>query len=322
MPKKDTVIFIVADETRYGGEADYMKGLAAELKKRGLREDTDYFVYKAVRGASGSDPRVLPLNNDQYAAVPYVGEMDARLLTRAGKISLVGAGHSTLDVVIDLAARTGGRAKASYITHMVDDAGHLRKIVGNDVALFATTTQSALCAIDPSCGARAKLVALAAVPHTISKESCQAEYDSFMQFARQSADPEADMRRAILEGNDPFAFVLLNAGFEAGKKGHVPYTAEEAARAGAALGGALPPRTSLILAEGTPRSLMDRKLGEDTMGAFAAAYKRAQMALAGAEDPEETPYVVREFFEPGLPYNIVKAGYVLGGRDNCVAFIS
>ncbi len=322
MSGQDTVIFIVADEARYGGEADYMKGIAAELKRRGCRKGTDYLVYKTVGGAQGGNPHLLPLDNTAYAAVPCVDEIDANVLKRTGKINIIGAGHSTLGTVTDLAAQTGGRATASYITHMVDDRAHLQKIVENNVTLFATTTQHALCGIDHTLGAEAKFVALEAVPHTISKASCEAEYDAFAVSLQKRTDPEATACRAILEGGDLFAFALLDAGFEVGKESHIPYTAAEAARAGAALGAALPPYTNLILADGSPRNLMDRKMGEDTMGAFSEAYKRAQMGLVGMKDPDGPPYVVREFYKPGLSYNIVKAGYILGGRDNCVAFIS
>ncbi len=320
MSSKDTVIFIVADEARYGGEADYMKGISAELKRRGCRKDTEYLVYKTVGG--GGDPHELPLNNEQYAVVPCVDKMDASVLQRTGKISIIGAGHSTLDTVTGLAAQTGGKATASYITHMVDDRAHLQKIVENDVTLFATTARHALCGIDHKLGAEVKFVALDAVPHTISKASCEIEYDAFVASLQKRTDPDAAACRTILEGEGLFAFALLDAGFEVGKEGHVPYTAAEAARAGAALGAALPPYSNLIIAEGSPRNLMDRKTGEDTMNAFAKAYKHAQMDLVGTEDPDGPPYVAREFYKPGLSYNVVKAGYILGGRDNCVAFIS
>jgi hypothetical protein len=109
MIKSNIVVFIVANEGVNAGERDYMKALAAEIGVRGARKDTKYLTYKilpketgSLNLAPGGDPAVLPLNDAQYAAVPFVGSEIFDRIEDAAHVSIVGVGHSTLGTVLAL----------------------------------------------------------------------------------------------------------------------------------------------------------------------------------------------------------------------------
>jgi hypothetical protein len=203
---------------------------------------------------------------------------------------------------------------------MVDDASHLKGVVEGNVQLFATTTRQKLSEIDGDLAKSARLVALDAVPHTNSMASCQVEYDKFMHLLGRRKDCQEDVVRAVIE--EPFAFVVLNAGFPVGdKKEHMPYTEREATMHGEALGAHLPAGTHLILAHGGPRNLKDIELGGNAMEAFHMAYYTAQVQKARTRKLCDSPYVICEPFVQG-GCNMIKVGYVLARRENCLAFIS
>jgi hypothetical protein len=110
--------------------------------------------------------------------------------------------------------------------------------------------------------------------------------------------------------------VVLNAGFETAEKTRVCYKEDEAESHGRALGKKLAAGTHLVLAHGGPRNGQDDKaLQTDLMEIFAKAYLEAQEAK-GAQ-----PEILREPFVMNGPYNIIKAGYIMGQADNCKAYI-
>lgn len=324
MAKPHAVIFIVADEKYNAGERDYTKALVGQLKRQGLREDTDYLFYKVQpkdkneAATAGGDPRVLPENDAQYKNVPVIGTAALVEPRAAQSVTIVGAGHSTLKDVAELASyfrQTGKAVEASYVTHIVEAAPELKTIADNGIRLFAATTPEQLAAVDAGLAGQVAFTALDAVPNTNSEEFCREHLARYNGGAK-----------AVADSGQPFAFAVLNAGFEVGEpKVYTPYTVEEAAAHGAALGKYLQAGTALILAHGGPRNQRDegsvRKpedthAAQDTTTAFTEAYKAAQ-AAKGAE-----PEIVVERFAQGMAYDAIKVGYLLGRAPNCVFWIS
>ena len=224
---------------------------------------------------------------------------------------------------------------------MVDNEAHLKKLCDSNITLFATTTQENLAGISSVLAAQVNFVPLDAVPHTNTPAACEAEYKTFKDAI---SGRTAHEYKRVTEGKDPFAFVVLNAGFKVGKsklhlawakasirkhqipwlkidkdQRHFPYKIKEAVEHGTALGNEFSAPTNLILAHGGPRNLTDDRRGRRSrMEAFAQAYSQAQFEKFGVR-----PKIIREHFKPGLPYNILKVGdYLARARDNCVAFIS
>ena len=271
--------------------------------------------------AAGDDPRAFPATNAVYAAVPPASLAVVTGLKSAKSIKLIGVGHSTLDTVLYLAAHLPAKVDISYITHMVDDHAHLQTIVDHNVRLLAATTQDKLDGISPSLAIQLHFIPLDAVPHTNADlADCEKDYAGFMQT------PNGKTAQRIVESDKPFAFVVINAGFEIGAdKAYQPYTEIEAAAQGRMLGIELATGTNLIAVHGGPRNLRDETpsaekgdthTGQRTMEAFTDAFAEAQQASGAA------PLIVAERFAPGLSYNAVKAGYILGRKQNCAAFIS
>jgi hypothetical protein len=334
-PNRTLLFLLSADENYNAGERDYMKALVAQISAAGLRRDTEYLFYKLlsedkkaaqVAQDNGGDPRVLPATDKEYAAVPFISPDASYRVKNAKNVKIIGAGHSTLDAAVELSSQLQVKAEISYITHMVDDRQCLQKIVDNGVHLFATTTRNKLTEMSPVLAKGVNFTKLDAVPHTNALASCKVEYDKFL---RES--PNREKVKQIIESGEPFALVVVNAGFEVGPDNvYMPYTEQEARHHGAALGELMandyfPYKTNLIAMHGGPRNLRDENPSKEkhdfhksqkTMDVFAEAYYAAQKEFG------KEPILVLERFAQGLPYNAIKAGYVMGGLENCVAFVS
>jgi len=227
------VVFIVAREEFNAGERDYAKALTAQINLQGQNDDTSYFFYKIqpegslpsnTAPAIDGSPQIWPLTDAQYAAVPLYNVNSALdELEKMESVKIIGVGHSTLDTTLDLAKHLGPKTETSYITHMIDDHHHLQKIVENNVHLFATTKDK-LSGISPFLAQGVHFTKLDAVPHTNSLASCDIEYQSFLKNS-----PNGKEVGRIVDSGEPFAFVVVNAGFEVGPdKKYTPYTEQEA----------------------------------------------------------------------------------------------
>lgn len=313
LDKQKAVIFACADETQFRGERDYMQALAADIKARGVREDTAYFFCKPNSTGAGNI-KTLPLSNADYAAIPSPESLPLQNIAGMNSVDIIAVGNSTLNSAISLSDLVTSNASSpsvttSYITHMINDKDDLKKITDRGLTVFTPSSREDIAALDAGLTAKTRYVQLDAVPHTNTEASCRIDYDAYMNT------PSCHAAVQIVNNEEPFAFVVLNAGFPADGS-HIPYTAKEAQEHGAALGRAMPAGTNLILAHGGPRNLLDEEAGHNTMDAFAKAYEAAQA------ERDAQPQIIRERFENGLPYNIIKGGYLLSRAGNCIAFIS
>ena len=290
-----------------------MQALAANINARGQRKDTVYFYCK--QGSSGTgNVNAIPLSNTGYAAIPSTDNLPLQDISGMSSVDIIAVGQSTLKPAVALSALvtdnpSSPAVKLNYITHMIEDNDDLKTVTDHNITVFTPSTRADIAALDKKMAARINLVQLDSVPHTNSKTSCKIDYDIYMN------SPSGHSVARIVDKGEPFAFVVLNAGFSVDGN-HVPYAAKEAREHGAALGRGLPAGTHLILAHGGPRNLLDQQDGHDTMNAFATAYQSAQA------ERNTHPQVICERYESGLPYNIIKAGYLLSQAKNCMAFIS
>jgi hypothetical protein len=313
LDKQKAVIFVCADEAQFGGERDYMKALAADINARGQRKDTAYFFCKQGSGGT-NNPEAMPLSNADYAAIPSPDRLPLHDIAGMASVEIVAVGHSTLKAATSLPSLiTGGSNTPSvslgYITHMIKDSADLKYITDRNMTVFSSASREEIAALDAKLAAKVNLVQLAAVPHTNTQASCKVNYDAYMKTVSGQ-----EVAQFVSE-KQPFAFAVLNAGFSVDGE-HVPYTEKEARKHGAALGHHLPAGTHLILAHGGPRNLLDEQAGQNTVDAFAAAYQSAQA------ERHAQPKIIRERYAAGLPYDIIKAGYLLSHASNCQAFVS
>jgi len=322
-----TVLFIVADESKNAGERDYMKALAAQIKGNEL-QDTEYLVYKLpVKGQStvaenandlSGNNKILPLTDAEYATIPRLNDETISLLAQTEDLEIIGVGNSTLEALCTAIAfanpdQNNRRVRASYITHMVNSKNSLKLINTMGIKLFTSAKFRTLEAMDSILAKNVDYIQLDAVPNLNSPaHSPETHYDTFMKTGNG-----AKMTK-ILDKNEDFAFVVVNAGFGVGEaKIHVPYTKKEARIDARSLSRILGKRTHLILAHGGPRNLTDEnKYNQKTLYHFMKTYLKHQNQYG------KPPEVMIERFTKGLSYDAVKAGLVLGQKPNCKAFIS
>lgn len=323
--RAENAVVIIAPDEKSGGSAnaggrDYVFALLDRLRESGLQEDTDYLIFKlppvqkektAEALARGGDPRALPIDNGDYERLPvYTPARALAALSDARQVQVIGAFNTTVDVLNEmtlLLRKQGKDVVASHITHKVDTAVDLAKLVEVDAIIFATQSPAALKAVDARLAALARLVELEAVPHTNLPDSCLGHYDIYAAVGRGDA---------VLKREEPFAVAILNAGFEIDGC-FAPYLAREAEIHGRHLGQHLAQGTHLFLGDGSPRSVRNRHPNpgdthapEDAMAAFVKGYRAAQPEALIVQEPYKEAY------------NFVKVAYVLGQRDDCVAWIS
>jgi hypothetical protein len=301
----NNVVFIVADEKLNAGERDYMKALANVINSF-KRQDTIYHIRKIGEPTGQEDATygsVLPTNDADYAKVP-------RLTNEKfdGPVKLIAVGHSTFDALCtatDHLDDTIGQCDGlAWITHMIEDR-HRDFLYAEGVDVFSPSETETTVYHHK----------LDAVPHTNSPSSCAIDYALFQEDARFQEFNE-------LVGQDaPFAFAVLNAGFPVAKENGTewhPYKEYEARRHGYDLGSRMAAGTALLLVDGGPRNLKDEtEFGQNNMSVFVDGYLRAQHAIH-----DVTPGVFTERFVQGAPYNVIKAGFVLCTKENCLAFVS
>lgn len=329
------IVIFCGDERHNAGERDYALALAAEIQARDLPDDTDYYFCRILtdpteyhlHNSLGLVRSNFPLDNKSYAKLPYLNS-DVVSWLRYGvlqpyeSVTIVAAGHSTLQQALKFASGLEQESRdisINYITHMVG-GGDIDRIVSSGTHVFAPITEDEINAsLSTSTVDDLRLTTLGAVPHTNSRILCLQEYNRYVQT------PQGKRAKALVDSPDGFAFAVINAGFEVGSPPtYRPYTAQEAAAHGRALGYQLAAGTHLIVAHGGPRNLRDENpnvgkgdthTDQPTMTAFVEAYVAAQKERGG------TPQIIEERFAQGLPYNIIKAGYIMADSANCRAFI-
>lgn len=311
-----TILFILADESRNAGDRDAMKAIARAIAGH---EDPalQYLAYKSAPGdaltatarAITGDPRHLPTTDAEYANVPLLD--DAVLAGIRDETQVVAVGTRTLDDALHVQAllrAQGIDPDVHYMSHKLD-AGMMKAIVDHQVTAITPVTRDALKKLDEPLGGAIKLLPIDAVPHT--NLDVMDDYLGFM------ATENGRIVHNMIMSGESYVFAVVNAGVNIADIGWQPYTQDEAAAHGYALGAAQPPGTHLVLSHGGPRNLVDeREHGEMTADAFAEGYRTAQ------KTKESVVTAVIERYAPDNGYNMVKAGFMLSQQDGCLGFIS
>ncbi|PZQ44956.1 MAG: hypothetical protein DI551_08940 [Micavibrio aeruginosavorus] len=215
---RKTVLFIVADEKLNAGERDYMKAFSANLL-RAQYPDTQYLVYK-IGERTGKEVETaatrLPMTDAEYEKIPRFTQMPQGV----GNLTVIGVGQSTTDHVIKL-AKENWETPVALVTHMIEP-DKIPALNETGVMVYSPTEKP-----DPNL----MFKKLHSVPHTNTEASCMYDYEILK-----------DRFSDILKDDEPFAFVVLNAGFPVtdaeGRTEWNPYKEEEAKAQGYALGPA------------------------------------------------------------------------------------
>ena len=313
-----TVLYILPDETKNAGEADYAYALALALRGNEA-DDSKHIAFKiaseeSLLKESGMDitgsAHVLPVTSKEFAQVaPY----HAGVLEALGEnpVTVIGVGNSTLATLKDIEKNHPNKNIGfSYITHMVDNGDDVEWLASNKANLFAPIDMKALKELNSTASRNVHLHTLNSVPHTNTLEAC------YVDYARFGETDNGQLLKEQMSVNGPVAFSVINAGFGI-EDNHHPYREDQAYSHGFALGKGLEVNTMLLAAHGGPRNLKDEnEFGQKTMDKYAEGYLAAQHEKGG------NPVVIKEAFAFGLPYNVIKAGYLLAQAPNCNAFIS
>lgn len=325
---KPTILFLVANEAQNAGERDYMLAIADAIHTNN-HAGANYLICKVPTAQSDLAQSIselmgnvscLPSTKSEYAAVPIINDDTAGLIAKRaeGPVDIVGVGYSTLPATLtlkrDLEKNGVAVQSVKYVTHQIDSTEALEAIISNKASVIGPFARSVLAGMNKKMVKNLDLVTLNSAPHTNTERLCRIEYDRFMKTENGATVA------AMVEGNEQFAFAVVNAGFKMDNV-HKPYTEEEAYKHGYALGTpslhtGIAAGTHIILAHGGPRNIADEvECGQLTMNAFASGYLAAQ-AESGA-----SPKVLWEPFRSG-GHDMIKAGFILSHHDQCVAFIS
>jgi hypothetical protein len=330
------------------GERDYARGILETAKRAGLKADAEVLLYvvpphdtekRARMEAFGGNARFMPRDNKEYDdfVVGYFAAKAMRDLEGMENVTLIGAGHSTLDSVLELQGKlkeAGVDVQASYITHMPDGAEHLRRMAdgGPKVFMPEPASREILEAIDPIAGRTIDFVPMQAVPSTNRADIIEGLRKDFYNAPEQSGI------RTLAVGSTPFAVAVVNAGFSVLNERH-PYAVEEAQRDGRAFAQLLLARgvEQVVLLEGGPRNGADREQLHKQAVDHNAKVEKAFRPFTEVSIPRERHdplavfrKAVREEMKAhgvdviiheeryGTSYNAVNAAlYVAAVSDNC-----
>lgn len=294
-----------------GGERDYTVALTEQLQRQNpgmpvyffkVSQDPQHPFDVNANTTTQSAKRNLPLDATDYKTLRYYTDDAIKQIDSSHTDCIVlGMGDSTSDALVEFTHElraAGKNTQAGLVAHQLNSKEQLKSLNDQGVTIFVPQSAENLSKLDVTEAADADLVTIDAVPHTYTQESCQENYDRFLQTenGRIIAD--------LLKRGQAVVPVIVNGGYPKDGK-HIPYTDKEAKAHGRLLRKVFG-NANIVLIHGGPRNLNDESMGHMTIDRMADGYRDSGHVM---------PVILKERFEKSLPYNATKAALIIAQHN-------